>query len=269
MFPAEFTGSRFGAGFDDVALPLPKPAAGGGFASAIGAARADIVNTIEQGFGSTRSASQSGWAAAQLTQHLAAFSDAQVMARTSPVAASSTATLDTTRRAFVDEIAPWAEQAAKALGTSPNVIAAHAALESGWGQRPLKTPEGTTTHNLFGIKAGAGWKGATVDASTTEYLNGADMKITDRFRAYQDYDSAFRDYTRLLQDNPRYEAALNAGDDARAFGRALSRGGYATDAAYAEKLAGVANQIQSMNRTRPQRTALDTTGVVSGSGALR
>ena len=60
-----------------------------------------------------------------------------------------------------------------------------------------------------------------------------------------DRASAFRDYAQLLATNPRYRAALNAGGDARAFAQGLAQGGYATDPAYAEKLAHVATRIQS------------------------
>ena len=46
-----------------------------------------------------------------------------------------------------------------ATGVPARVILGQAALESGWGQREIKHPDGRTSHNLFGIKAGAGWKG--------------------------------------------------------------------------------------------------------------
>lgn len=148
------------------------------------------------------------------------------------------------QRAFLDSIAPWARQAGRQLGVAPELVQAHAALESGWGQRPLRAAGGASSHNLFGIKAGAGWSGAASDADTTEYVNGAALKTRERFRAYPDAASAFQDYTRMLLENPRYRGALNAGSDANAFAQGLARGGYATDPAYAAKLARIASNLQ-------------------------
>lgn len=148
------------------------------------------------------------------------------------------------QQAFLDSIAPWARQAAARLGVAPELVQAHAALESGWGQRPLRTESGASSHNLFGIKASSQWQGATGDATTTEYVNGAPLKTRERFRAYPDAASAFQDYARVLLENPRYRGALNTGNDAQAFAEGLARGGYATDPAYAAKLARIAGSLQ-------------------------
>jgi flagellar protein FlgJ len=148
------------------------------------------------------------------------------------------------QQAFLDSIAPWARQAAQQLGVAPELVQAHAALESGWGQRPLRAPGGASSHNLFGIKAGPRWNGATGDSTTTEYVNGAALTTRERFRAYPDAASAFQDYARVLLDNPRYRGALNAGNDAQAFAQGLARGGYATDPDYASKLARIAGKLQ-------------------------
>lgn len=152
------------------------------------------------------------------------------------------------RAAFLNRIAPWAENAGRALGVAPELVAAHAALESGWGRQPLRSADGRDTHNLFGLKATGGWKGGTTDALTTEFSEGEAHKTTERFRAYADPGEAFQDYARLLRDNPRYRGAINAGQDARAFAQGLAAGGYATDPAYADKLEQVARQIQGANR---------------------
>jgi flagellar protein FlgJ len=144
---------------------------------------------------------------------------------------------------FLASIKPWAEETAARLGVSADVVAAHAALESGWGQQPLKTAAGST-NNLFGLKAGGDWRGAIAAASTTEYEHGAMLRKTEKFRSYPDAASAFRDYADLLTSNPRYQAALNTGADARAFASGLARGGYATDPNYADKLSKIAAQLQ-------------------------
>ena len=156
-----------------------------------------------------------------------------------------------TRQQFLSSIAPWASAAADKLGVAPELVAAHAALESGWGRLPLRQG-GVDTNNLFGIKAGSGWQGDVASATTTEFEHGAMVKKTERFRSYPDGASAFRDYADMLSGNPRYQAALNTGSDARAFANGLARGGYATDPGYADKLARLATQLQ---RTSISRTA--------------
>ncbi|KQP37170.1 flagellar assembly peptidoglycan hydrolase FlgJ [Pseudorhodoferax sp. Leaf274] len=149
------------------------------------------------------------------------------------------------QRDFLQAITPWAREAGAALGVAPELVAAHAALESGWGRRPLRGADGGDSHNLFGIKASGNWRGASVQALTTEYEDGAAQKTTEAFRAYPDHASAFRDYAQLLQGSPRYQEALNTGSDAAAFAQGLARGGYATDPDYAAKLARVVRQVQA------------------------
>ncbi|MBV6319695.1 glycoside hydrolase family 73 protein [Duganella violaceipulchra] len=144
---------------------------------------------------------------------------------------------------FLASIKPWAEETAGKLGVSPDVVAAHAALESGWGRNPLRQG-GADSNNLFGLKAGGGWQGAVAAASTTEFEHGAMLKKVERFRSYPDTASAFRDYADMLTTNPRYQGALNTGNDARAFAQGLARGGYATDPNYADKLSKLAAQLQ-------------------------
>ena len=151
------------------------------------------------------------------------------------------------QQAFLDSIAPWAKEAADKLGVAPELVQAHAALESGWGQRPIRNVDGASSHNLFGIKAGAKWDGATSETATTEYVGGAAVKTSAKFRAYPDGASAFRDYARMLLDNPRYKGALGTGNDANAFAQGLAKGGYATDPDYAAKLARLAGKLQGTN----------------------
>jgi len=151
------------------------------------------------------------------------------------------------QQAFLDSIAPWAREAADKLGVAPELVSAHAALESGWGQRPLKNSDGSTTHNLFGIKAGSNWQGGVANSATTEYVGGTAVKTSARFRAYPDQASAFRDYAQMLIDNPRFRGALGTGSDAHAFAAGLAKGGYATDPSYAAKLSRLAGKLQGLS----------------------
>lgn len=137
-------------------------------------------------------------------------------------------------QSFVDKVKPYAEAASKAMGVPAHYVVAQAGLESGWGKAIPKRNDGSSSHNLFGIKAGKHWRGATVDATTTEYIEGKAVKKVERFRAYASYTDAFQDFARLIRT--RYSEALN-NNDARAYANSIQRGGYATDPQYAEKLA--------------------------------
>ncbi|WP_079432713.1 flagellar assembly peptidoglycan hydrolase FlgJ [Zoogloea sp. LCSB751] len=143
-------------------------------------------------------------------------------------------------RAFVDKVWPQAVEASKATGIPARFLVAQAALETGWGKHELKNADGTPSYNLFNIKAGRSWNGATVNTSTTEHRNGQPTTESARFRAYGSYEESFRDYARLIGSNPRYAAVVGQTDATR-FARGLQAAGYATDPMYADKLARIIN----------------------------
>lgn len=141
---------------------------------------------------------------------------------------------------FVNRVWPHAVEASRSTGISPQFLVAHAALESGWGRSEIRKSDGSSSYNLFGVKAGKNWSGATVDATTTEYVDGQARSRVERFRAYASYDEAFRDYASLLRSNPRYAGVIGSQDGAE-FAKNLQRAGYATDPAYADKLSRIIN----------------------------
>ena len=132
-----------------------------------------------------------------------------------------------------------AEEAARLTGLPSSFILGQAALESGWGSRQIAAADGTPSHNLFGIKAGPGWKGKVVETTTTEYVQGVPQKKVARFRAYDSYADAFRDYASLLTRSSRYERVLSQGQTLDGFTQGMQKAGYASDPAYAAKLARV------------------------------
>ena len=87
-------------------------------------------------------------------------------------------------------------------------MVAQAAHESGWGQREIRNADGTSSHNLFGIKAGPGWSGPVAEITTTEYVGGEAQKVTAKFRAYASYGESFRDYAQLMKESPRYAGVV-------------------------------------------------------------
>ena len=142
-------------------------------------------------------------------------------------------------RAFQDKVGPDAEAASRATGIPAKFMIGQAALESGWGKREIRNSDGSSSNNLFGIKAGPGWTGKVATAVTTEYVNGVPHTKLEKFRAYDSYADSFKDYAKLLKDNPRYEKVLASAGDASKFAHGLQKAGYATDPLYAAKLSKI------------------------------
>lgn len=147
--------------------------------------------------------------------------------------------------AFQNRLQADAEIASKMTGIPAKFMLAQAALETGWGKKEIVTRDGRSAHNLFGIKATGNWTGKVVEATTIEYINGKPQKRVEKFRAYDSYADAFKDYANLLRSNPRYEKVLASAQDAHGFAYGLQRAGYATDPHYAEKLSRIIRQSLS------------------------
>jgi flagellar protein FlgJ len=143
---------------------------------------------------------------------------------------------------FVEKMMPHAAEASRTSGIPARFIVAQAALETGWGRAEPRGVDGQRSYNIFGIKAGTNWNGPTVEATTTEFVDGVAQQRVERFRAYGSYAEAFKDYASLLAGNPRYATALGS-RDAAGFAQGLARAGYATDPAYAEKLTRIINSL--------------------------
>jgi len=150
---------------------------------------------------------------------------------------------------FLMRMKQHAVEASNATGIPTRFLLGQAALESGWGKHEIRTADGTRSFNLFGIKAGRNWNGATVQAMTTEYVDGAPRKVLQTFRAYASYAQAFQDYADLMRGNRRYAAVLKQ-NDSTGFAQGLQRAGYATDPLYAAKLTNI------LNGPRMQRTIM-------------
>ncbi len=146
----------------------------------------------------------------------------------------------TSAKDFVNRVWPHAVEASRSTGIPPQFLVGHAALESGWGRSEIKKSDGSSSYNLFGIKAGKSWTGPTVDAVTTEYIGGEPQKVTEKFRAYGSYGEAFRDYASLLRNNSRYGGVIGS-QDGTEFARRMQQAGYATDPMYADKLSRIIN----------------------------
>ena len=156
---------------------------------------------------------------------------------------------------FVRSQTASAQSAEAASGIPAAFMVAQAAHESGWGKREIRNADGSSSHNLFGIKAGAGWSGPVAEITTTEWVGGEPQKATAKFRAYASYGESFRDYARLMKDSPRYAGVVAqaaqgpaSAASAQTFAQGLQKAGYATDPAYADKLGRVINTTLRVQR---------------------
>lgn len=165
--------------------------------------------------------------------------------------AAPSANSDSQAKTFAATVWPDAAAASQATGIPARFLVAHAALESGWGKSEPRFADGRPSHNLFGIKAGGNWLGASVEATTTEYVNGVAEKRVERFRAYGSYAESFRDYAQLLAQSPRYAGVVGS-RDAAGFAQGLQRAGYATDPAYANKLERVIGSLAMLAAGTPK-----------------
>jgi flagellar protein FlgJ len=161
---------------------------------------------------------------------------------TAPDAVKSDPTQPAHVQQFQNKLSAHAEEASRTTGIPARFMLGQAALESGWGKREIRAIDGSTSHNLFGIKATANWKGRVVEAVTTEYVDGVAQKRIEKFRAYDSYADSFRDYAKFLRDNPRYQNVLANAQDVNGFAQGLQRAGYATDPNYAAKLTRIITQ---------------------------
>lgn len=137
---------------------------------------------------------------------------------------------------FVTQLHSYAKKAADELGIEPKVLLAQAALETGWGRSVIKSKDGSSSNNLFNIKAGSQWQGKRTNVSALEFEKGIPKKKMSGFRAYESYQDSFDDYVKLLKNNPRYAQAIKHAGNPQRYMIELQKAGYATDPHYADKV---------------------------------
>jgi flagellar protein FlgJ len=166
-----------------------------------------------------------------------------------PRSAASVKLTPTQRQAgFVAQHSQTAAAVARESGIPAGYMIGQAGHETGWGRSEIRHRDGSPSYNLFGIKATSAWKGKVAEVVTTEYVNGVPRKGVAKFRAYDSYADAFRDYARLITKSPRYDKVLDQVGSVQGFATSLQRAGYATDPQYAAKLSRAINATLSLQR---------------------
>lgn len=199
---------------------------GGGSGAAAAAAAAPAVRVAADN--GTQSANQrfARWAQAAGMHGMAANVQAMDAFAPSPKG----------REEFVRAHAAAAHRVAQESGIPAAYMLGQAGHETGWGRHEIRGAGGANSFNLFGIKATGGWTGKVAEITTTEYEGGVPRKQKAKFRAYDSYEESFRDYARLISQNPRYAQAMQNTASYKDYARALQNAGYATDPQYANKL---------------------------------
>ncbi len=151
---------------------------------------------------------------------------------------------------FVQQHSQVASEVEKATGIPANFMLGQAGHETGWGRFEIKHKGGSSSHNLFGIKAGPGWTGKVAEVTTTEFVDGVAQKGKARFRAYDSYADAFKDYARMISESPRYAKVKEQANSALSFASGLQKAGYATDPDYAAKLSRAINTTLQIRRAQ-------------------
>jgi flagellar protein FlgJ len=146
---------------------------------------------------------------------------------------------------YIEQALPAAKRAGLAIGVAPHMLIAQSALESKWGRSVA-----AGSNNVFGIKAGASWKGATATVTTHEYENGKAHLEQAAFRAYRSVADSFADYAKKIGGDARYASVVNAGSDSAKFAQGLQQAGYATDPSYAQKIRSIADDPAFQDRVR-------------------
>jgi flagellar protein FlgJ len=195
------------------------PAGGSGSGGAMGGVTTGASNTVRAAAGAAGAATAAGADAADASD---GADEAQAMAQ-SPAD-------------FVKAVLPAINSAAQALGLSALGVLAQAALETGWGKRMPRAADGSSSLNIFGVKADESWSGSRAAADSVEYVGAAPQVKHAAFRAYGSVADAVSDFATLLQNSPRYRHVVATGGSAQAYVDGIGKSGYATDPQYADKL---------------------------------
>src|SRR5258707_10092128 len=121
---------------------------------------------------------------------------------TGAASTSSAPAIAQTPAGFVNQVMPTLQRAPAALGLNPLRPLAQAALETGWGQRMPRTADGSSSLNLFGIKAGDEWTGGRATPDTGGVSNRVGTPRPPPFPASCSLQGGATHFLKPLQNNP-------------------------------------------------------------------
>ena len=168
-----------------------------------------------------------------------------VNSRINPSKASG---VPTSKADYINKVSEIAVRLYEETRILPSVVIAQCCLENGYGLG-ADALELTKRNNLLGMKADlinntwkeyTVWDGKTITKKTPEYINGKLVYKYDVFRAYKNYENCIRDYEQFLLHvrndlGYKYRSVQGMTDPLNVI-TVISRGGYATDPAYVDKV---------------------------------
>lgn len=178
-------------------------------------------------------------------------------------ASSPFSSTNATKNAFIPKILAKSVQSGAQYGIFPSIKLSQAALESKWGQSGLATKG----KNLFGIKAGSSWKGATINMRTGEQRENGSKYMTDAdFRKYSSWDESIDDHSKLLATK-HYDPVRHSKNYVEA-AKQLKKCNYATALDYADSLISTikANNFSYYDRPEGQTEFLGSVSTAVDGG---
>lgn len=143
------------------------------------------------------------------------------------------------RQEFINFMKPLALKASKILGIKPQFIIAQSALETGWGQKLIHSPQFGNSKNLFNIKNKSEWNGKTAVKVSVEFDGNKFHKKRSEFRVYDSFKHSFEDFIDFIKQSPRYQKLMETGQKTREYINAIQESGYATDPGYGKKILSI------------------------------
>lgn len=159
-------------------------------------------------------------------------------------------------------IEDWSETAVSEMqrsGVPASITLAQGLLESSAGQSALARK----ANNHFGIKCHSDWTGG-------KFYKDDDEK-NECFRVYASAELSFRDHSDFLRFRDRYKSLFDlAPTDYKGWAKGLSKAGYATDKAYADKLIKVIeeNDLSRFDRQTPVELVPESPAVVEKKAGM-
>lgn len=173
--------------------------------------------------------------------------------------------MTTTQENFIKEIGPLLQKYAVINGYSTAVVPAmiaQACVESFY-KSGLSTLA-SRYHNYWGMKAGSGYTGSTVNMSTgEEYSRGSITMIRDNFRTYANMTEGVLGYFKFLNYS-NYRACKTA-KTPEEFAKALKAGGWATSSVYVNSILNAIKNYGTARYGISEAKPVSYAGVVTAS----
>lgn len=170
-----------------------------------------------------------------------------------------------TQSDFIREIGPLLQKYALANGYSIAVVPAmiaQACVESFY--RGGLSTLASRYHNYWGMKAGTGFTGSTVNMATgEEYTKGTITQIRDNFRTYANMVEGVIGYFKFL--NYSNYRACKAARNPEEFAKALKAGGWATSSSYVNSIVRAVKNYDLTKYGMGEPKAVSYGGVVTAS----